>query len=63
MVTQMSKEQIVAARKLGFSKLMDMNSERLQKKLTGGWLVGWMLSVRKCIFVKEKIVILHFKSY
>ena len=22
-----------------------------------------LLSVRKCIFIKEKIVILHFKSY
>ena len=27
-------------------------------------LQGWsMLSIRKCMFIKEKIVILHFKSY
>ena len=26
-------------------------------------LRGCMLSVRKCIFIKEKTIILHFKSY
>lgn len=40
-VAKMSNEQIMVARELGFSKLMDMNCEGCKKNFGDGWLIWW----------------------
>ena len=50
----MFKERVVIPKKIRATLLYEAHNTKIG---------GYLLSVRKCIFIKEKIIILHSKSY